>query len=51
MEQFKTNFPKYLATAKEVAIVVLQCIGILALFILGMACFNMQGGYPPFFWM
>ena len=51
MEQFKTNFSRYLATAKEVAIVALQCIGILALFMLGMACFNMQGGYPPFFWM
>lgn len=51
MEQFKTNFPKYLATAKMVVIVALECIGFFALFMLGIACFNMQGGYPPFFWM
>lgn len=51
MKYLKTNFPRFLLTAWEVLKTLLACAGILVLFMLGMACFNMQGGYPPFFWM
>lgn len=51
MNYLKANFPRFLKTAKEVSIVLLQCIAIFALILLGAAVFNMQGGYPPFFWM